>query len=759
MDLSAWFRELRRRRVIRALLGWGLLSFAVLQVIEPLQHALGLGEWFLKAVVAVLAVGFPATAGLSWAFDLTRSGVERTAPAAEEPGPRGRARAAPAVAIALVGAAIGAAVVGLAGYHLWGRTPSPGPDGRISVAVADFVNDTKDGDLDGLSAQLITSLEQSQRLRVLTRSRVVDVLRQLGKPSVPVVDELLGGEMARAAGARALVVASIRRFDDLYSIDLKVLDPSTSEYFFTLKEERAGKASIPGMIDRLSEKARERLKETPAQVMAARVAVGDATTRNFEALQHYFAGLRNEEALDQRKAIAEYRKAAAIDPRFALAQYRIAFLGTRLVTDVAERRNALDAAFRELDRMPAKERLLLQAWKAHVEHRDEEAHAIYARAADAYPQDKDVQFLAAELFLHERRYAEALPWLERVLALDPLWPDALGPFLTNVLPALGRREEALDRARRWAEKAPGIRSRIALVYSLVVTGRLDEAVAVARLGAAGDRLPISQRLLAGALMMADRFAEAEEIVRPLTAEGAEGRLGALPQLLSALAHQGRIREAVKLVEADPRQLDTPFWFGSGLLWNVLYSSSDPALALHAAAAYDEGAIHRDSPGTDLLLWRVKVGDERGAARTLERETDPSRRRLHGAVVTWKHGDPVAALEQIRALEADARGKLEFVWWHAFIAFDAGQYAESIAMTEEFERSMHLNPWRAGGIAELLHRKALAHERLGDRDAARATAGRLLDRWTRADPDLPLLAETRALCRKLGCQDPATVARK
>ena len=81
MDLAAWFQELRRRRVIRALVGWGLLSFAVLQVVEPVQHALGLGEWFLKAVVAVLAVGFPVTAGLAWAFDLTRKGIERTAPA------------------------------------------------------------------------------------------------------------------------------------------------------------------------------------------------------------------------------------------------------------------------------------------------------------------------------------------------------------------------------------------------------------------------------------------------------------------------------------------------------------------------------------------------------------------------------------------------------------------------------------------------------------------------------------------------------
>ena len=42
MDLAAWFQELRRRRVIRALLGWGLVSFAVLQVVDPILRAFDL---------------------------------------------------------------------------------------------------------------------------------------------------------------------------------------------------------------------------------------------------------------------------------------------------------------------------------------------------------------------------------------------------------------------------------------------------------------------------------------------------------------------------------------------------------------------------------------------------------------------------------------------------------------------------------------------------------------------------------------------
>ena len=72
----------------------------------------------------MLALGFPVTAGLAWAFDLTRRGIERTAPVGgrSRPPRRGGTRSAQRWRmLALVGALLGAAVAGLAGWHLWGR--------------------------------------------------------------------------------------------------------------------------------------------------------------------------------------------------------------------------------------------------------------------------------------------------------------------------------------------------------------------------------------------------------------------------------------------------------------------------------------------------------------------------------------------------------------------------------------------------------------------------------------------------------------
>jgi hypothetical protein len=45
--LQQLFQEVARRRVFRALLAWGIFSFAVLQVVEPVLHALEAKDWVL----------------------------------------------------------------------------------------------------------------------------------------------------------------------------------------------------------------------------------------------------------------------------------------------------------------------------------------------------------------------------------------------------------------------------------------------------------------------------------------------------------------------------------------------------------------------------------------------------------------------------------------------------------------------------------------------------------------------------------------
>src|SRR5260370_821036 len=71
--------ELKRRRVFRALVGYGIAAFAVLQIIEPVMHGFHWPDSVLSYVVAALAVGFPIVVTLAWIFDVNQGRIERTA--------------------------------------------------------------------------------------------------------------------------------------------------------------------------------------------------------------------------------------------------------------------------------------------------------------------------------------------------------------------------------------------------------------------------------------------------------------------------------------------------------------------------------------------------------------------------------------------------------------------------------------------------------------------------------------------------------
>ncbi|HEU4385617.1 MAG TPA: protein kinase, partial [Anaeromyxobacteraceae bacterium] len=311
-------------------------------------------------------------------------------------------------------AAVVLLLAGAAALRLSAQRPAPAP---IPVAVADFANETGQPDLNGLSGMLITSLEQSRHLRVLTRARMFDLLRQMGKEPAARLDEVLGRELGRKAGVQALVLATIRRFDDVYAIEMQVLDPATDQYLFALKEQGTGKSSIPGLIDRLSELTRQRLREAPGEVAASRVKVAEATTASLEAYEHYFRGQQLEERTRYEEAMAEYHTALASDPSFALAHYRMAYLGEFTGLEAPERQKHIQAALANSGKVGEKERILIRAWQAHMEKRNDEAHRIYAQAVEAWPQEKEVLYMAGDLYFHEGQTEKARPLFDRALQL------------------------------------------------------------------------------------------------------------------------------------------------------------------------------------------------------------------------------------------------------------------------------------------------------------------------------------------------------
>ena len=69
--------ELKRRNVIRVGVFYVVAAWLILQVAELLFDVLGVPDWSLKFVLAMLLLGFPVVLIFSWVYELTPDGLKR----------------------------------------------------------------------------------------------------------------------------------------------------------------------------------------------------------------------------------------------------------------------------------------------------------------------------------------------------------------------------------------------------------------------------------------------------------------------------------------------------------------------------------------------------------------------------------------------------------------------------------------------------------------------------------------------------------
>jgi eukaryotic-like serine/threonine-protein kinase len=501
---------------------------------------------------------------------------------------------------------------------------------------------------------------------------------------------------------------------------------------------------------------RERIRERPAEVEAAKVKV-DPLTRSFEAWEHYFRGVREEEAFHFPEAMHDYREAVRADPDFALAHYRIAYRGEFLRLPASDRDQAMRSALANIRSLPLKERMLVEAWKAHIDGRDDEAHGIYRRTVDAFPQDKDVLFLAADLHFHAQHWEEALPLLRRVAPLAPRW-DLARDHLSACLSNLGLFDELQALARSWVEKAPTPVAFANLSDALGLAGRFEESIAAGRRATEMDDRLFSRAAWGSALVLAERYEEAESVFRPLFDAGRaddpsdEGRI----LLAGALRYQGRRREAVAVIESFPPDSDGKYAMREVQRMNLFFcvACKPPASELQRfvrtlSASTDPVRIW----GPNYLAFYGNLDDaERWAAR-LPMKSGPWRDALpHYRVnLAWRRGDKHRGI--LEATELWRQGpywsRPAALYFLLVFAHEEGRDADVVALADILARTP-ANLWRSAAYPEAIYWAALAHEKLGETDKARARVDKLIRMWKRADPDLPLLAEAKALCRKLTC---------
>ena len=78
-------REVNRRRVGRVAAGYVAMAYGVLEAAWAFLPSLGAPGWLFRALLGVVALGFPLATVLAWDFDITSGGIVRTPEEPEGP--------------------------------------------------------------------------------------------------------------------------------------------------------------------------------------------------------------------------------------------------------------------------------------------------------------------------------------------------------------------------------------------------------------------------------------------------------------------------------------------------------------------------------------------------------------------------------------------------------------------------------------------------------------------------------------------------
>ena len=432
--------ELSRRRVIRAVVGYGVVSFAVLQIVEPIMHGLHWPEAVLSYLVVGLAAGFPVVVGLAWIFDVNAGRIERTPPA---PGLRG-ARLLPL----LLGLGALTAAPGLLYYFVLRRPPPPAAQpaaAEASIAVLPLVNMSRDPDqdyfADGLAEELLDLLAKVPGLHVAARTSAFsfkgkneDVRTIAEKLNVAT---LLEGSV-RKAGDQVRITTQLINAKDGYHLWSETYDRKLTDVFAV--QDEIARAVVTAL----------KLKLLPGQEPNSKLH----RTANPEVYTQYLLGKQffNRATLDgYRRAAQAFEKALAIEPGFAPAWAGLAH-ATYWIADSGESAAAV---------ADGQARALVAAEKA-VALAPDLAEAYVARGAIRSSIKWDWSGAQADF--------------QRALALSPENAETERDYSNYVLRPLGRLQEAVAAGRKAVALDPlNSRSWTSLAALLVSAGQLPEA--------------------------------------------------------------------------------------------------------------------------------------------------------------------------------------------------------------------------------------------------------------------------------------------
>jgi TolB-like protein len=523
--------ELKRRKVFRVTVVYAATAFVILQAADIMLPRMGVPEWAMSLVVALIILGLPIAVVLGWALELTPEGLRMTAPRSEAvaagPAPSllGRRTAIAAGALVVLGIGLGA------GWFLR-PVPAPGTPGTDSavvataddrsVAVLPFADFSPGGDQewfsDGLAEEILNALARLPDLRVASRTGSFQFRGHAGDVRA----------IADSLGVAHILEGSVRRSGDQLRITAQLIRAADDAHLWSQNFDRDAADVIRVQEEIALEIARTLQTALDPDELARMVAAGTNSVAAHEGLLRYLHLQHRSIHLEDWGMLLEayeaLEEARTLDPQFYRAHAEAAafWMGQLAPTNRAHGITSLSYDERHanaLARMRAAEssapdprsRLEAERNRARLEVRLRDVVALSQQIVELDPDGQEWYELgmsatrvgrwdlAREAFAEAAKRAEDVRFGRIGIAADyhRVDPDAalelIGPWLAGdaenldqvyqahrILLAAGRVEQAAAVADAYLARSPSPSGRIlARVRQLCGEGRTVEAEAYA----------------------------------------------------------------------------------------------------------------------------------------------------------------------------------------------------------------------------------------------------------------------------------------
>jgi serine/threonine protein kinase/Flp pilus assembly protein TadD len=641
-----------------------------------------------------------------------------------------------------------------------------------SLAIMYFENmvDPEDNDRTAqmITALLITDLSESQYMRVVSRQRLYDILKLLGKEDLKKIDRSVASEVAKKAGVKWILTGSILQTEPSIVLTSDISEAETGGILATQRITGEKGEDLFTVVDKLSAEIKNDLSLPEAAKREVDRPVADVTTHSPEAYRYYLEGVDYGWKFYFTDAEKSFEKALELDSTLVMAYY---YLGGLKPTEEAKR--LLTRAMKFLDKASEKEKHYIKGIYAYRSGDNLQAIEELQKIVERYPDEKEAFWTLGHICYYRlQQFEQAIYYFNKSIVIDPLYKIAYNS-LAYAYDDMGDFEKSIWAINQYINIAPDEANPYDSRADLYAyNGKINQAIESYKkaLEIKPDFYRSIEKL--GHMHLFKRqYAIAESCYKELASSNDKDiRSRGRSHLAKIPLFQGKFQEALEVLEhgivADKMEKVQGTWLADKhyLKANIYLDKKDKSKAVSEAKAFRQ-IIEKAQP-QDVVGWRhyqIDILARSGELSEAEKEAKELKKDMEQKDTSkmLKYWQALGSIElakgngeaAISYFEKDTLGlkSVEFNWkiMLAKAYLETDKLGKPVALLEKavssYDEDRTYFPIMSVKAHYLL---GLAYEKSGWNDKAIEQYEEFLDIWKDADPGIHEVENAKERVKKL-----------